>query len=333
MRVCIVGAGAIGAYLGAKMILAGEEVTLIARGAHLEAMQRNGLKLERMDGSSEVVQPALVTSDMSAAGTHDAVIVTVKAHSLPAVVEPMRALYGPDTMVITAQNGIPWWYFHRTGGPYEGRRIESVDPDGAIEHALEIERVIGCVVYPATTLPAPGVVRHIEQDRFTLGEPDGSKSERVQQLSRMFSNAGFKSPVTNRIRHEIWIKLWGNMVFNPISALTRATVIDIVQHPDVNKLARAMMAEGQAIGEKLGIDFGLSIEQRLKGAERVGAHKTSMLQDIESGRPTELDALLGAVIELGYLTETPTPHLESIYASAKLMEAQLARQRAESATQ
>ena len=318
--------------LARSLILSGEDVTLIARGAHLEAMQRNGLRLERMDGSSEIVHPALVTSDMAAAGTHDVVIVTVKAHSLSTVAGPMQALYRPDTMVITAQNGIPWWYFHRHGGPYEGRRIASVDPDGTIERDMPIERVIGCVVYPATTLPAPGVVRHIEQDRFTLGEPDGSKSERVQMLSQMFTKAGFKAPASTHIRNDMWIKLWGNMVFNPLSALTRATLIDMVRHPQVRELARSMMAEGQAIGEKFGIDFGLSIEQRLKGAERVGAHKTSMLQDIESGRPTEIDALLGAVIELGRLVEVPTPHLDSIYASVKLMEMKLRGQPVESAT-
>jgi len=325
MRICIVGAGAIGGYLGARLALAGEQVTLIARGAHLEAIKRQGLTLQTADGSSEIATPALATDDMSAAGPQDVVIAAVKAHSLPALAPAMRALYGPDTIVVTAQNGIPWWYFRKHGGPYEGRRIEAVDPGGVIAAHTEVERVIGCVVYPAAALAGPGVVRHIEGDRFTLGELDGSKGERIQQLARVLSNAGFRAPIRPRIRSEIWVKLWGNLAFNPISALTRATLSDICRYPPTRALARAMMLEGQAIAERLGIEFAISVDQRIAGAEQIGAHKTSMLQDIEAGRPTEADALVGAVAELGRLTGIPTPNIDAIYASVKLLEQQIVR--------
>jgi 2-dehydropantoate 2-reductase len=257
---------------------------------------------------------------MRAAGQQDIVIVAVKAQQLPAIVADMAALYGPDTIVVTAQNGVPWWYFHKHGGPFEGRRIEAVDPGGVIEAHLPVSRVIGCVVYPAAELVAPGVVRHVEGDRFTLGELDGARTERIQQLSRVLISAGFKAPVRPRIRADIWIKLWGNMAFNPISALTRATLDVICRYPPTRELACAMMAEGQAVAEQLGIESPISIEQRIAGAAQVVAHKTSMLQDIEAGRPTEADALVGAVAELGRLVGVPTPHIDAIYASVKLLE-------------
>jgi 2-dehydropantoate 2-reductase len=314
MRICIVGAGAIGGYLGARLALAGEQVTLIARGAHLEAIQRAGLTLRLADGTSETATPALATSDMAAAGPQDV------AHSLPPIAPAMRALYGPDTIVVTAQNGIPWWYFHKHGGPYEGRRVEAVDPGGVIEANLEVDRVIGCVVYPAAELAGPGVIKHIEGNRFTLGELDGAKTERIQRLAQALASAGLKAPVRPRIRAEIWLKLWGNLAFNPISALTRTTLVDICRYPLGRELARAMMLEGQAIAERLGIEFGITIDQRIAGAEQVGAHKTSMLQDIEARRPTEVDALVGAVAELGRLVGVPTPHIDAAYASVKLLE-------------
>jgi 2-dehydropantoate 2-reductase len=325
MRICIVGAGAIGGYLGAKLALAGEEVTLIARGAHLAAIRERGLALEYADGTRELATPALATDDVRAAGPQDAVVVAVKAHQLPALAPSLPALYGPDTAVVTAQNGIPWWYFRKHGGPYEGRRIAAVDPEGLVEAHIPAARVIGCVVYPAAELVGPGVVRHIEGDRFTLGELDGEKTERIQQLSGMLANAGLKAPVRSRIRAEIWIKLWGNMAFNPISALTRATLDVICRYPPTRGLAAAMMAEGQAIAEHLGIEFPIGIEQRIAGAERIGAHKTSMLQDIEAGRATEVDALCGAVAELGRLVGVPTPHIDAVYASVKLLERQVVR--------
>ncbi len=320
MNICIFGAGSIGGYLGARLAHAGEQVTLIARGANLAAIRDHGLTLIETDGTTLIAHPALVTDDPSVAGAHDVVIVAVKAHQLPAVAPMLRPLFHDETMVVPAQNGIPWWYFQRHGGPFEGRRIESVDPDGVIAAHIETERIIGCVVYPATELEAPGVVRHIEGDRFTLGELDGLRSERVQHLSQVLARAGLKAPVRPRIRTDIWIKLWGNLAFNPVSALTRATLIDICRHPQARALIVAMMEEGQAVAERLGITFGITIDQRIAGAEQVGAHKTSMLQDIEAGRATEVDALVGAVAELGRLVEAPTPHIDAIYAAVKLLE-------------
>jgi len=324
MRVCIVGAGAIGGYLGAKLAQAGAELTLIARGAHLEAILRDGLTVEYNDGTRDVVRPALATADMAAAGTHDYVIVAVKAHSLPSLAAPMRALYGPETAVVYAQNGIPWWYFLRHGGEHEGRRIEAVDPGGVIAANTEIERVIGCVVYPAAEILRPGVIRHIEGNRFTLGEPSGERSERARRLSELMGAAGLRAPVRPDIRNELWLKLWGNLSFNPISALTRATLDLIITDGGTRALATAMMAEAQQVAEALGVRFPVSIERRIKMAEEIGAHKTSMLQDIEAGRSTEVDALVGAVAELGRLTGVPTPHIDAIYACVKLLERVLA---------
>ena len=320
MKICIVGAGAIGGYLAVKLGQAGAEMTLIARGPHLEAIRANGLTLEGRDGSRATIRPALATPDMAEAGPQDAVVVAVKAQSLPAMAAPMRALYGPETMVIYAQNGLPWWYFMRHGGEHDGRRIEAVDPGGVIAEHTEVERVIGCVVYPAATISAPGVIRHIEGDRFSLGELDGSKSERLSRFAALLSASGVKAPVKPNIRTEIWIKLWGNLSMNPISALTRATLDVICGDPLTRALAAAMMAEAQQIGERLGIDFGLSIQKRISWAEAIGAHKTSMLQDIEAGRPTEIDAILGAVIELGRMVSLPTPHLSAMYACVRQLE-------------
>lgn len=320
MRICIVGAGAIGGWLGAKLIQAGAEVTLIARGAHLAAIATNGLTILYRDGRQEVVRPALATADMTAAGPHDMVIVAVKAQSLPALAAPMRALYGPDTAVVYAQNGIPWWYFLRHGGPYEGRRIEAVDPGGVIAANTEIERVIGCVVYPAAAIEQPGVIRHIEGNRLTLGEPDGSRSERALELSKLLESVGLRAPVKTDIRNEIWLKLWGNLSFNPISALTRATLDRIIADKGTYALAVTMMAEAQQVAEALGVRFPVSIERRIRMAEEIGAHKTSMLQDIEAKRPTEIDALLGAVVELADLTGVPTPTMRAIYAVMSLLD-------------
>ena len=320
MRICIVGAGAIGGYVGARLALAGEDVTLIARGAHLAAIQSHGLVLQLADGTAEVARPALATNDMGAAGPHDLVIAAVKAQSLPGLAPAMRALYHEQTVVIPMQNGIPWWYFMKHGGQYEGRRVEAVDPDGVLAANVEVERVIGCVVYPAAELATPGVVRHVEGNRFSLGELDAAKTERIQQIAQVFNRAGLKAPIRPRIRSEIWVKLWGNLAFNPISALTHATLAEIAAHPQARGLARAMMLEAQAVAEQLGVEFGVTVEQRIAGAAEVGAHKTSMLQDVEAGRPTEIDALVGAVAELGRLTGTPTPHIDAIYASVKLLE-------------
>jgi 2-dehydropantoate 2-reductase len=323
MKVCIVGAGAIGGYLGVKLALAGAEVSLIARGAHLQVIQTQGLKLVMRDGSHAVIHPTLATDDIRQAGLQDLVIIGLKTQSVPLVAADLPLLYGANTIVLPAQNGIPWWYFRQHGGPYEGTRLQTVDPEGIVEANIGVERVIGCVVYPATEVIAPGVIQHIEGDRFSLGELDGRITERLQGLAELFKAAGLKAPIRTQIRTDIWVKLWGNLVFNPISALTHATLVQICQFPPTRDLATQMMAEAQTIAETLGIRFGITLEQRIAGAEKVGAHKTSMLQDMEAGRRTEIDALVGSVVELGRLTHTPTPHIDAIYASVKLLEQSL----------
>ncbi|MUL35759.1 2-dehydropantoate 2-reductase [Gloeocapsopsis dulcis] len=324
MKICIVGAGAIGGYIGAKLALAGEQVTLIARGAHLQAIQEQGLRLRSADGTEELIK-VVAMQDISAAGIQDVVIVALKAQSVSSVAAGLPGLYGTETIVVTAQNGIPWWYFRKLDSPYTDYQIQSVDPQGIVEANIPVDRVIGCVVYPAAELVAPGIVQHIEGDRFSLGELDGTKSTRIQQLSQSFRQAGIKAPVRNQIRNELWIKIWGNLAFNPISALTKCTLEEICQYPLTRELARNMMLEAQAIAEKLGVEFGISLDQRIEGAEKVGAHKTSMLQDIEARRPTEVDAIVGAVAELGKLTQTSTPYIDAIYASVKLLEKSLTR--------
>lgn len=326
MKIAIVGAGAIGGYLGAKLARAGEDVTFIARNRNLEAIRANGFKLILEDGSEEHAPTAKAVQRMAEAGPQDAVLLTLKAHQVKDVLPELRELFGPHTMVVTMINGLPWWYFHKLPGPYEGRSLESVDPGGLIGRTIEPERVIGSVVYPASELVAPGVVRLIEGNRFTLGELDGSRSERVEALSRAMINAGFKSPVSKDIRGEIWVKLWGNLCFNPISALAHATLEDICRFPATRALAATMMAEAQAIAQKLGVEFKISIDKRIAGAEAIGAHKTSMLQDVENGRALELEALVGSVVELGRITDTPAPTIEAVYAVTSLLGKQLAEQ-------
>jgi 2-dehydropantoate 2-reductase len=319
MNICIVGAGAIGGYLGVKLALAGEDVTLIARGAHLEAIKKNGLKLVMNDGTEHVAKNVRATASMEEAGPHDIVILGMKSHQIEPVAADLRHLFSERTLVVTTQNGIPWWYFHKHGGPLEGKPVTSVDPSGTIAANVEADRVIGCVVYPATEIAEPGVIRHIEGDRFPVGELDGRESERVKMVSELFVKAGFKSPILPNIRSEMWLKLWGNLTFNPISALTHSTLVDICQFPLTRDLAAKMMTEAQTIANKLGIEFRVPLEKRIAGAEKVGKHKTSMLQDVESGRAIEIDALVGAVVELGRMTETPTPHIDAVYSCAKLL--------------
>jgi len=311
MKICIYGAGAIGGYLGAQLSLAGEDVTLIARGPHLEAMQKDGLRL-RIGDEEKVARP-FCTSDPAEAGKQDFVIVTLKAHSVPGIVDAMQPLLGPDTAVVSAVNGVPWWYFYKLQGPWENRRIESVDPGGKQWDHIGPERAIGCVVYPACDVPEPGVIQHISGDRFTLGEPSGEKTERVMTISKSLIGAGFKAPV-RRIRDEIWVKLWGNLCFNPISALTQATLDIVATEAGTRAVARAMMLEAQAIGEKLGVRFGVDVDKRIDGAAAVGAHRTSMLQDLEKGRPMEIDALVTAVQEMGRMVEVPTPTIDVVLA-------------------
>ncbi|MBV8144021.1 MAG: 2-dehydropantoate 2-reductase [Gammaproteobacteria bacterium] len=318
MKIAIVGCGAIGGYVGAKLALAGEAVTLLARGATLEALRAHGLTLQH-DGTTQVVRNVTATCDYAGAGPQDLVILAVKAHQLEAVARQVPELCGADTIVVTMQNGIPYWYFHQHGGALAGSIVRSVDPQGTLLRLIPAERVLGCVVYPATELVSPGVIRHVEGDRFPIGELDGSNSPRAQRISACFTKAGLKAPVLENIRAEIWLKLWGNLCFNPISALTRATLADICRFPPTRDLAATMMAEAQAIAEKLGIRFRVPLERRIAGAEKVGHHKTSMLQDVEAGRAPELDALLGSVVELGRLTQTPTPHIDTVYGLTHLL--------------
>jgi 2-dehydropantoate 2-reductase len=318
MKICVVGAGAIGGLLGVKLAEAGEHVTLIARGPHLAAIRANGLRLVSEDGS-EAVARVTATDRIAEAGAQDLVILGMKAHQVAAVVRDLPALYGPDTMVMTAQNGIPWWYFMKQAGPHAGTRLQSVDPGGLIADNLPVERVIGAVVYPAAEIAAPGVLKHIEGNRFSIAEIDNSETPRVKLVSETLRKAGFKAPVTSDIRAEIWTKLWGNLSFNPLSALTHATLVDICRFPLSRELAAKMMQEAQAVGEKLGIRFRVSLEKRIAGAEAVGAHKTSMLQDVETGRAIEVEALVGSVVELGRITGTPTPHIDAVYACASLL--------------
>jgi len=327
MKIAVVGAGAIGGYLGAKLAIAGEDVTFIARNRNLEAINARGFRLILEDGSEQHAPTAKAVQHMADAGPQDAVLLTLKAHQVRDVLPGLRELFGPQTMVVTMINGIPWWYFHKLGGEYEGRHLDSVDPGGVIDAHIERERIIGSVVYPASELVEPGVVKVIEGNRFTLGELDGERSERIEALSQAMMRAGFKAPVSRDIRSELWIKLWGNLSFNPISALTHATLEQICRFGPTRSLAAAMMREAQAVAEKLGVRFKISLEQRIAGAEAVGAHKTSMLQDVEQGRALELEALVGSVVELGRITGTPTPTIDAIYATTRLLAQSLATQR------
>jgi 2-dehydropantoate 2-reductase len=314
MRICVFGAGAIGGLMAAKLAAKGDtEVTIVARGPHLAAMQANGLVL-RSEGTETVVRPRCVATAEDA-GPQDYVIVTLKAHSLPGAAKQMQPLLGPETAIVSAVNGIPWWYFHKhPGGLHEGHQVASVDPDGAVWRLLPPERAIGCIVYPAAEVVEPGVIEHTYGDRFTLGEPDGSKSPRVNAISEALIAAGFKAPVRPKIRDEIWVKLWGNLAFNPISALTTATLDVLTNDPGQRGVARAMMLEAQAVGEALGIRFAIDVDKRIAGAAEVGAHRTSMLQDLERGRPMEIDALLGVVVELAALVGRPAPTCETVLA-------------------
>ncbi len=312
MKLCIYGAGAIGGLLGAKLAAAGEAVTLIARGPHLAAMQSKGLTLVE-EGKTLVTRPA-ATDDPAKAGPQDVVIITLKAPGVPAIAERMQPLLGPDTVVVTAMNGVPWWYFHGLEGPYRDRRIACLDPDGRLERAIETRRIIGCVVYPAAAIAEPGVVHHQYGNRFMLGEPDGRKTERIEALARVLTKAGFKAPVRPKIRDDIWIKLWGNLSFNPVSALTQATLVRIATDPGTRGVIRSMMAEAERIGRKLGVEFSVDIETRIGWAADVGEHRTSMLQDLEQGRAMEIDALLGAVVEMGDLVGVETPILDVVLA-------------------
>ncbi|TDQ80620.1 ketopantoate reductase [Dongia mobilis] len=312
MKIAIYGAGAIGGLMGAYLARAGEEVTLIARGAHLAAMKQNGLVVQH-GGDSFTVRPQ-ATDDPASAGIQDFVIIALKAQSVPPLADKLAPMFGPDTAVVMAVNGVPWWYFHGVGGALEGRRLASVDPGDAQWRHIGPERIIGCVVYPAAEIVEPGILKHVEGDRFTLGEPTGEKSDRVTKFSRALIAAGLKAPVRTDIRTEMWVKLWGNVAFNPLTALTGATLDRLCTEPGTRAVAKAMMLEAEAVANALGVKMPVDIERRIDGAAAIGAHKTSMLQDFERGRPIELDAIVGAVAELGRLVSVPTPAIDMIYA-------------------
>jgi len=318
MRICVVGAGAIGGLMAVKFANAGNEVTVIDQGAHLAAIQKDGLKLIWEDGTEQVAKVKAVAKAADA-GPQDLVVLALKAHFLEQVARDISHLLDADTMIVPVQNGIPWWYFHNHGGPHDGAALRTLDPTGDLAKHIPGDRIIGCVVYPAAAVPEPGVIKHVEGDRFPVGELDGSTSERVQRLHDLFVEAGFRSRVLDDIRSEIWLKAWGNLSFNPISALTHATLVGICQFPETRQLAADMMAEAQAIAEKLGITFRHTIEKRIAGAESVGAHKTSMLQDVEAGRSLETEALIGAILEIGEMTGTPAPSIKAVYACVKLL--------------
>ena len=316
MKICIFGAGAIGGYMGAKLAKAGADVSLVARGPHLAAMRDKGLTLIEEEGTFTV--PVTASDDPADLGPQDYVIVTLKAHSVPPVVGRMQPLIGEGTTIVSGVNGVPWWYFHGLEGPLAGTQLESVDPGGAQWNGFGPERVLGCVVYPAAEVTEPGTIRHIEGNRFSLGEPSGEKSERAKRLSEALNSVGLKAPVRPRIRDEIWVKLWGNLSFNPISALTHATLDVLCTDTGTRKVARDMMVEAQTIAEKLGVKFPIDVDRRIDGGAAVGAHRTSMLQDLTAGRPMEIDALVTSVQELGRLTEVPTPTIDTVLALIRL---------------
>jgi 2-dehydropantoate 2-reductase len=317
MNIAIIGAGAIGGHIAAKLAAAGESVKIVARGAHLKAIREGGLKLK--EHGEEIVARVEATDRIADAGGADLIVLGVKAHQLAPIAADVASIISPSTTIMTTQNGIPWWYFFKHGGRYEGVRLESVDPGGLIASHLPIDTVVAAISYQAAEIESPGVIRHIEGHRLPVAEIDGRKTDRIAALSELFTKAGFKSPALSDVRSEIWMKLWGNLTFNPVSALSHATLEDICRFAPTRALAAAMMREAQTVGEAFGIRFRLSVDKRIAGAESIGAHKTSMLQDIEHGRAIEIDALLGSVTELARLTNVATPHLDAIYAVTKLL--------------
>jgi 2-dehydropantoate 2-reductase len=317
MKFLIAGAGAIGAYIGARMAQAGFDVTLFARGPHLRAMQEHGVLVKTAEGDF-VARPKIAGS-LEEVGPVDVVFLGVKAHGLPQLAPQLKPVLGPDTTVVSTQNGIPWWYFQGFGGEWDGLRLERVDPGGVISAAIEAGRVVGSIVYFSTEITAPGVVQHIEGNRISLGEPDGSRSERCRQIAEALIASGLRAPISARLRHELWVKVLGNASFNPVSALTRATLVQMVRDPDVCAVIRNIMQEVEAVSHKLGMELPISINQRIAGAGKVGEHKTSMLQDLEAGRPMELEALVGAVVELGERVGLPMPVTKSVYACTQLL--------------
>jgi 2-dehydropantoate 2-reductase len=323
MRVCIVGAGAIGGLVGARLALAGQDVSVLARGENLAAIQANGLTLIEPDGSTAVTRDVRAEGTMTALGPHEVVVLALKAHQIVEIADELGNLYNDSTVVVPLQNGVPWWFFQRFGGPFDGRRLMSLDPEGAIERNIPADRIIASIAYPAAERDAAGVIRVVEGDRLPVGELDGSRTERVAAIAKVLSEAGFVSRVMTDIRAHLWVKAWGNLSMNPISALTGATLGQICRWPATRSLAADMMAEAGAVAERLGLRLRVSIDQRIQGAEDVGEHKTSMLQDAEAGRALEIDPLIGAFVELGRLTDTPMPTIETIYSLVSLLNARL----------
>lgn len=319
MRICVVGAGAIGGLLAVRLSTAGHDVSVVARGDHLTAIRRSGLELVDSDGARVVASGVEASADPSALGAHDAVILALKAHQIAAVAGELEGLCRPDAMIVPVQNGIPWWYFERHGGPHDGHRLASLDPDGVLKDSIPTERIVACIAYPAAVKTGPGVIAHIEGDRFPVGELDGARSDRAGALAAALSEAGFKSRVLTDIRSHLWVKAWGNLAFNPISALTGATLRQMCDAPLVRELAAAVMAEAGEIAEALGVRIRVTIEQRIEGAAQVGEHKTSMLQDVEAGRPMEIDPLVGVFVELGRITGVATPAISAVYALVSLL--------------
>jgi 2-dehydropantoate 2-reductase len=317
MKFLIAGAGAIGAYVGACMRRAGQDVTMFARGPHLRAMQEHGVHVKSTEGDFEV-RPR-IAGTLEEVGPVDVVFLAVKAHSLVQLAPQLWPVLGPDTTVVSMQNGVPWWYFHGFGGPWDGMRLERVDPGGVISAAIEPWRVVGSIVYLSTEIIRPGLIQHGEGNRISLGEPDGTRSDRCRKIAEALIAGGLRCPITARLRHEIWVKILGNVAFNPISALTGATLVQMTRDPGVSALVRNMMQEAEAVASKLGMELPVTINQRIAGAEKVGEHKTSMLQDLEAGRPMELEAIVGAVVELGERLGLPMVHTRAVYVCAKLL--------------
>mgnify|MGYP001158244091 FL=1 len=316
MDICVLGAGAIGGYLAAKLSLAGSNVSLITRGEQLKAIREDGLTLIE-NGSTNTTFPTAYSNALEA-GEQDYLIITLKAHSVIEVVADINPLLSRKTHVIWCVNGLPWWYFYKCPGKFENTKINTIDPDNRQWEKITPERIIGCVVYPAVEVEAPGKIRHIEGNKFSLGELDGSKTERVTKLATEFTNAGLRAPIRSKIRDELWVKLWGNLSFNPISALTGATLAEMCSDSDCYNLIFKMMSEAQLVGEKIGVNFPIDIKKRIEGGKSVGDHKTSMLQDLERGRKMELDALVGGIIDLAKITEVPVPNIEAVYELTKL---------------
>jgi len=317
MKFLIAGAGAIGAYIGARMALAGFDVTLHARGPHLKAMQERGVQVKTATGDFEACPK--ISGNLDEVGPVDVVFLGVKAHSLPQLVPHLKPVLGPHTTVVSTQNGLPWWFFQNIGGQWDGLRLERVDPAGVVSGAIAAPRVIGSIVYFSTEIIAPGIIQHTEGNRISLGEPNGNRSDRIRKIAEALVASGLRAPVTTHIRNEIWVKILGNVAFNPVSALTGATLVRMVRDSDVCNLVREIMKEAEAVGNRLGLELPVSIEQRIAGAEKVGEHKTSMLQDLEAGRPLELEAVVGAIVELGERVGVPMPHTRTIYSCAKLL--------------